>query len=271
MTQYPQQYDAGVGEQEEPLPTVVADVYEEPVSGSSGSSGSGKTDAAKEQAGHVAGTAQEAGQHVAGVAKDQAAQVAQETKAQAKDLISQGREEVRQQASQQQERLANSLHSLSRELHSMSARSDEQGMASDLAREAAQRADSIAGWLDARQGGELLDDVKSFARKRPAAFLGLAAAAGILVGRLGRGIKEGAPEGSQRRDTMSGSGLAGSAAYPTGSYPTGSYPTGSYETGSYETGVGYETGAGFDETGTAGDGYTGEHLEGASGYPRYSS
>ncbi len=232
MTQYPQQYDAGVGEQEEPLPTVVADVYEEPVTASSGG---GKADAAKEQAGNVAGTAQEAGQHVAGVAKDQAAQVAQETKAQAKDLIAQGRDEVRQQASQQQERLANSLHSLSRELHSMSARSEEQGMASDLAREAAQRADSVAGWLDARQGGELLEDVKSFARKRPAAFLGLAAAAGILVGRLGRGLKEGAPEGSQHRDTPSGSTVADAAGYPTAGYgQTGSYETGSYATGGPE-------------------------------------
>jgi gas vesicle protein len=259
MTQYPQQYDAGVGEQEEPLPTVVTDVYEEPVGASSG--GGGKADAAKEQAGNVAGTAQEAGQHVAGVAKDQAAQVAQETKAQAKDLISQGREEVRQQASQQQERLASSLHSLSRELHSMSERSEEQGMASDLAREAAQRADSVAGWLDARRGGELLEDVKSFARKRPAAFLGLAAAAGILVGRLGRGLKEGAPEGSQHRVTTSGGTLAGGAAYPTEGYG---------ETGGYETGA-YETGSSYGETGSFSNGYTGEHLEGASGSPRYSS
>ncbi len=201
MTQYPQQYDAGVGQQEEPLPTVVTEVHEDQVGTG------GKADAAKQQAGELAGSAQEAGEHVAGVAKDQAAQVAQETKAQAKDLLSQGREEIRQQASQQQDRLATSLHALSRELHSMSARSEEQGLATDLAREAAQRTDAVADWLDRRQGGELLDDVKSFARERPGAFLGLAAAAGIVIGRLGRGIKEGAPQ-----TTESAGGHGGSSA-----------------------------------------------------------
>jgi hypothetical protein len=252
MTQYPQQYDAGVGEQDEPLPTVVTDVYEEvqvdvvPVGTGNGSAdggtSGGKTDAAKEQAGQLKDSAQQAGQHVAGVAKDQAANVAAETKNQAKDLLSQGREELRQQAGQQQDRLAGSLHSLSQELHSMSQSSQEQGMASDLAREAAERTRAIASWLEQRDPGQLLEDVKDFARRRPGAFLGIAATAGILAGRLGRGIKEGAPDSDQ-----------GSSAYGTRS--SGAYGTGS--SGAYGTG--------------ASGGYTGEHLEGDGSYPRYSS
>ena len=135
----------------------------------------------------------EAGQHVAGVGKDQAGNVAAEAKSQAKDLLGQGRAQMRQQAGEQQGRLTASLHSLSRELHSMAGSSAEQGVATDLAREAADRAHSLATWLESREPGELLDDVRSFARERPGAFLGLAAAAGVVVGRLGRGLKEGEP------------------------------------------------------------------------------
>jgi ElaB/YqjD/DUF883 family membrane-anchored ribosome-binding protein len=136
----------------------------------------------------------EAGQHVAGVAKDQAGNVAAEAKSQAKDLLGQGREELRQQTAQQQDRLASGLHALSRELGSMASSSTEQGLATDLARQASDRAHSMAGWLESREPGQLLDEVRSFARERPGAFLGLAAAAGVLVGRLGRGLKEGEPQ-----------------------------------------------------------------------------
>jgi ElaB/YqjD/DUF883 family membrane-anchored ribosome-binding protein len=141
----------------------------------------------------VKDTAKEAGQHVTDVAKDQAGNVAAEAKSQAKDLLGQGREELRQQAADQQARVASGLHSLSDELHSMASGSTEQGVAADLAREAADRTRAIAGWLESREPGQLVDEVKSFARQRPGAFLGIAATAGVLVGRLGRGLKEGEP------------------------------------------------------------------------------
>ncbi len=90
--------------------------------------------------------------------------------------------------------MASGLHSLSDELHSMAKGSTEQGVAADLAREAADRTRAIAAWLEDREPGQLVDEVKSFARERPGAFLGIAAAAGVLVGRLGRGLKEGEPQ-----------------------------------------------------------------------------
>jgi ElaB/YqjD/DUF883 family membrane-anchored ribosome-binding protein len=146
------------------------------------------------KAADVKDTAKEAGQHVTDVAKDQVGNVAAEAKSQAKDLLGQGREELRQQAADQQARVASGLHSLSDELHSMASGSTEQGVAADLAREAADRARAIAGWLESREPGQLVDEVKSFARQRPGAFLGIAATAGVLVGRLGRGLKEGEPQ-----------------------------------------------------------------------------
>jgi ElaB/YqjD/DUF883 family membrane-anchored ribosome-binding protein len=135
------------------------------------------------QVAQVKDSAMEAGGQVADVAKDQA-----------KDLLGQGRDELRQQTAQQQDRVVSGLHSLSRELGSMASSSSEQGLATDLAREASDRARTIATWLESREPGQLLDEVRSFARERPGAFLGVAAAAGVVVGRLGRGLKEGEPQ-----------------------------------------------------------------------------
>jgi hypothetical protein len=153
----------------------------------------GTSDVAKEQASELKDSAQEAGQRVAGVAKDQAASVASEATTQAKDLLKQGRDELSDQTAQQQARVASGLHSLSHRLTSMASGSNEQGLAADLAREAAQRTDALASWLDGREPGQLLEEVRSFARERPGAFLGIAAAAGVLAGRLGRGLNEGPP------------------------------------------------------------------------------
>ena len=70
---------------------------------------------------------------------------------------------------------------------------DQQGVASDLIRQAADRSESVASWLDNRDPGSLLDEVKSFARQRPGTFLLVAAGAGMLAGRLGRSLQAGAP------------------------------------------------------------------------------
>jgi ElaB/YqjD/DUF883 family membrane-anchored ribosome-binding protein len=148
-------------------------------------------DVAKDQAADLKDSAVDAGQRVADTAKDQAGNVAAEATNQAKDLLKQSREELRDHAAQQQARVADGLHSLSHELTSMASSSTDQGLAADLAREVAGRTHTVASWLDEREPGELLEEVRSFARERPGAFLGIAAAAGVLAGRLGRGLKEG--------------------------------------------------------------------------------
>jgi hypothetical protein len=129
-----------------------------------------------------------AGQNVAGTAKEQASAVASEAATQAKDLIKQTQSELREQAGVQQQRVATGLRSLSDELGSMANNADSPGVASDLVQQAATRAGSVATWLDGRDPGALLDEVKSFARKRPGTFIGLAAVAGVVAGRLTRSL-----------------------------------------------------------------------------------
>jgi hypothetical protein len=144
---------------------------------------------AKDEAGSVASTATDAGKHVAGVAGEQAGVVKQETTQQAKALLEQTRSELTEQASTQQQRVAGGLRSLSEELGSMAAKSEQPGMATDLARQASQRAEAIAGWLEDREPGHVLEEASRFARQRPGAFLALAAGAGLLAGRFARGLR----------------------------------------------------------------------------------
>ena len=211
---------------------------------SSDASDSSTTDIAKQQAGEVGDTAAQAGQHVAGVAKEQAANVAGQAKYEAKNLLGQTRTELTGQASSQQQRAASGLRSLGNELQSMSSNSEGDGPASEVARQAATRINSVASWLEDREPGQVLDEVQRFARQRPGAFLALAATAGLLAGRLTRGLTAGDSSGQTQSDGRSSTpvggfagqdGMAGAAAYGTGTYGTESYGTETYGTETYGT------------------------------------
>ncbi|WP_251024093.1 hypothetical protein [Arthrobacter sp. ISL-65] len=155
---------------------------------------SSKKDVAKDEAANVAGETKVAAQNVAGTAKTEAKNVAYEAKNSAKDLLHQAKSDLTSQAGTQQTKAAEGIRTISSQLRSMADAPDQQGVASDLIRQAADRSESVASWLDNRDPGSLLDEVKSFARQRPGTFLLLAAGAGMLAGRLGRSLQAGAPE-----------------------------------------------------------------------------
>jgi hypothetical protein len=142
---------------------------------------------AREQATAVGQTAAEAGQRVAGTAADQASQVGREARRQARDLIGQARGQVTEQARNGQNQATQGLRSLANKLHEMADSGQQQGPASDLAKQAADKLGDIAEWLSRREPGDLVEEVRALARRRPGAFLLGAAAAGILAGRLTRG------------------------------------------------------------------------------------
>ncbi len=155
---------------------------------------SSKKDVAKDEAANVAGHAAGAAQNVAETAKAEAANVASEAKNSARDLLHQAKSDLTSQAGTQQAKAAEGIRSISSQLRSMADAPDQQGVASDLIRQAADRSASVASWLDNRDPGSLLDEVKSFARQRPGTFLLVAAGAGLLAGRLGRSLQAGAPD-----------------------------------------------------------------------------
>jgi hypothetical protein len=142
----------------------------------------------RDQAADLGQGAAQAGKHTADVAKDQARNMTAEVGRQGKDLLRQAQSELRDQAGQQQQRLASGMHALSDELSSMAQNASQPAVAADLARQAAGRTRDMAQWLDGRDPEQLVEELKSFARRRPGAFLALAAATGLLAGRLTRGL-----------------------------------------------------------------------------------
>lgn len=162
-----------------------------------------KTDAAKDEAANVAGQAVGAAQNVAETAKTEAANVASEAKTNVQDLLHQAKSEFSSQAGTQQQKAAEGIRSISSQLHTMADAPDEQGIAADLIRQAADRSESVASWLENMDPGSVLDEVKTFARQRPGTFLLLAAGAGMIAGRLGRSLQAGAPTSS----TSTGAGV----------------------------------------------------------------
>ncbi len=167
------------------------------------------TEVAKEQAAEVADTAKQAGAQVTDTVKEQAGQVTAEAKNQAKQLLSQAQSELSEQAAGTQQRVSEGLHALADELSGMARNSEQDGVATDLARQAADRARTAAGWLADRDPGSLLDEVRTFARRKPGTYLALALGAGVLAGRLTRGLT--APSTGHTTDTQ---GDPSSSAYP---------------------------------------------------------
>ena len=163
------------------------------------------TDIARDEASGVGQHAREAGSQVAQTAADQARQVVAETGRQARDLLGEAQGQAYDQASTQQQKAAQQLRTVADELGEMVANGGQSGLATEVARQAADRMHSAASWLEQREPGDLLESVRNFAQRRPGAFLAGAAVAGLAVGRLTRGLAGGS--GSQpgpQRSTVSG-------------------------------------------------------------------
>ena len=180
---------------------------------------SAKAETAKNEAAGVARDAAGTAQHVAQTAKSEAAGVASEAASSARDLLDQARSDLTEQAGAQQQKVAEGLRSMAGELQSMADGSEQSGVATDLVRQAAERSSSVASWLDNRTPGSLVDEVKSFARQRPVAFLAIAAGAGFLAGRLNKGLSAGTPDTAPAPPQTAGNHPAGTVTTPETIYP----------------------------------------------------
>jgi hypothetical protein len=197
--------------------------------GATGGQSGGMKDEAKE----AAGTAKDESGHVADAAKGEARHVVDESRQQAKSLLDEARSQVDEQSRQQRDRLVTTLRSFGDDLEKMA--NGEQagdGMAQDVARQVADRARELSSRMDGREPTELLDEVRSFARRKPGTFLLGALAAGVVAGRLTRGTRDaqsqgggsvGTPIYDDVQGTASGTSTAGVGspgtppAYPPGS------------------------------------------------------
>ena len=110
----------------------------------------------------------------------------------------------------------------------MASKSDDSGPMTDLAHEASRRVGEFSHWLDNHEPADLLHEVKRFARRQPVAFLALAAAAGVVAGRLTRGaVAANTSVDSDKRDAPP------ARAYDSDAYDRGGYDSGLVDGGAY--------------------------------------
>lgn len=244
---------------------------QEPSTWEGSSDTSSTADAAKAEAGNVAQTSKESAASVAGTAKEQGQQVLSEATNQAKNLLDETKSQVTSQAGEQQQRAATGLRSVGEDLRSMASTSFSSGVATQLVQHASEQVNQVAGWLENRQPGDLLEDVRNFARRKPGTFLIGAAVAGMLAGRATRAgvdIKRDQPSGTDSYPSSNGYSTGMSTMPPvtpaqpeypydtpgvgtTGSpYASGdTYAAGTYAGDTYSSGT-YASGSAADTTWT---------------------
>ncbi|MBG6215792.1 hypothetical protein IWX75_000229 [Arthrobacter sp. CAN_A6] len=225
------------------VPSTTGNGFETTEFGATGTGSAGndqsKTSAAKDQAKNVGKEGAGAAKNVAGTAASEAKNVAGEAKAQAKGLLGDLGDDIKSQAGTQQQRVTDGIRGISDELKSMADKS-ENPMVAKIVHQVSDRTSSAASWLEGRDATDILNDVKGFARRKPGTFLGLAAGAGVVVGRLTKGLTGGASQGSDQSPKTGQS----TGTYGTDSYATNTYVTDTSSTGLTGTGYGAGTGRG---------------------------
>lgn len=168
--------------------TPTGSLQQEPAAGkaSSGTTDSGE-DSARDQARAVGGVAKREAGDTVGTAKDQASRVAEEAASQASGVVSEATERLHEQARHQSDRAAESLRRAGGQMEALAdGRPEDAGPMEEYARQAATQVTRAAERVESRGLDGLIEDVEGFARRRPGAFVLGTAAAGFLVGRLGR-------------------------------------------------------------------------------------
>lgn len=140
----------------------------------------------KDQTRAVGETAVHAGGDVVQSAKEQGREVVAETGRQARQLYGQVRSEVTDQARTQQKRIADGLYSVANEAARIADRGGESGPATQIVREASGRIIQAGHWLEVREPGHVLDELKTYARRHPGVFLLAAGVLGVVAGRLAK-------------------------------------------------------------------------------------
>jgi hypothetical protein len=134
--------------------------------------------------------------------KEQAGEAAGQVMHEVRDLAQEARSQVLAQATTERDKAVRSLSALGGELRSMAERSDQNGLGAELVRNAAQRVQSIGAFVGDREPGQLVEEVRSYARRKPGVFLLGALVAGAAVGRLTKGAMSASHDSSNGSRTQ---------------------------------------------------------------------
>ena len=128
---------------------------------------------------HRRGDAHGSGRSVAGPTRPPAG---------AKQLLAVAQSRLSEQAAQQQQVVAGGLHALANELDGMLRGSEQDSLATDLARQAAGKGPSDRNLAGRSGSGKSAQRGQGFRSPPARAYLAIAAGAGILAGRVTRGL-----------------------------------------------------------------------------------
>jgi len=157
-----------------------------------------KAGMAAEQASATASTAADGAKQVAGEAGQQVKAVAGEAKNQVQQILGKTKDEVQQQADQRNRQAADGLRSMSTSINALlQGRPEEASQITSYLQQAQTKIDSFASQMEQRGPQGLLEDVTSFARRKPGMFLLGAIGAGFAIGRV---VKAGTAAAHEQQD-----------------------------------------------------------------------
>lgn len=147
---------------------------------------------------------------VVGQASEQTRAVAQEAKVQAQQLLADTKSELQAQADARGRQAADHLRTMSGSISALlDGRPSDAGQMLGYLEQAKSKVDDVAQRIETRGPQGVIDDLSSFARRRPAVFLLAAGAAGFTVGRLARAGAAAAPQTAGGASTPQLSGIYG--------------------------------------------------------------
>ncbi|MBO0595816.1 hypothetical protein I2485_13130 [Nesterenkonia sp. E16_7] len=187
--------------------------YSDPHASETGSASN--TNGARGAAQDVAGDATEAGRAVKDTAAQEAAGVKDDAVREAKRLGGEAGTVLESQAAEQLDRAAGTVRSFSDDVARIArGEKPEPGVAKDLVDQLNSRAEATASWLEDHDPREVLHEVQSFARRRPVAFLAIAAGVGFAAGRFTRGLKQNHADDAQPSSSTSNHRATSASGHP---------------------------------------------------------
>jgi gas vesicle protein len=167
------------------------------------------------------------GSQVTEQAKQQGQQLAQQARQQAGELANRGGEQVKSQLETQKHQVAQRMTPMQMALRetAQQLRKQGQGPVAQYADKASDQVERFSGYLRETEVDEMVDEVRGFARSRPALFLGSAALLGFLGTRF---LKSSSQRGTSAGQGSGANGTAISSAtvtHGTGE-PATALPTG---------------------------------------------
>jgi hypothetical protein len=130
--------------------------------------------------------------------------VAGETKEQARQMVGQLRDRAGEQVQHQSHRAAQGIRQWADDLASMSEGGKPDSPVSGVVQQVADGGRRVADYLEQHGLSGAVDEVQSFARRRPGAFLAGAAAMGFLIGRIAKASGGSASSTASTDQTMGG-------------------------------------------------------------------